>query len=115
MQTLVVFLKSKGHSDVTEELPKLLTVAETADTLRVSTRTVRRLIDAGLLRATKLVSADSGRTMPQSRLRVFGDSLSSYLGISPSRPKRTSIAYRREVAAAMAILGQTPLSEIGRL
>ena len=35
----------------------LMTVKETADVLRVSTRTVRRLIGAGLLRGVRLVSA----------------------------------------------------------
>ena len=83
-----------------------LTVRETADVLRVSQRTVRRLIDAGLLRAVRLVSAESRRTTPQSRLRVFSDSLSAYLGLSPSRPKEASSAYQRRVAAAMATLGR---------
>ena len=94
-----------------EGVPRLLTVAETADFLRVSPKTVRRLIDAGLLQAVRLVSAASGRITPQSRLRVSGDSLSAYLGISPSRSKRTSTAYRRRVSVAMARLGFSPPDE----
>lgn len=90
-----------GGKIVLNMTTRMLTIRETADLLSVSDRHVRRLLDAGLLQGTRLISPGSGKLTAKSRWRVFADSVSSYLGIVDVKPtkQRTSAAYRQEVLA----------------
>ncbi len=86
------------------QIPTMLTVAETAAALRCSGPHVRKLVRTGRLRAVRRLAPNNDRVTQQTRLLVFADSISAYLGIEPVKPSRREKALQARTAASMARL-----------
>lgn len=105
------------HDKPTTMTCVMLTVQQAADILVCSPKHVRHLLQAGLIKGTRLISPGSGKLTAKSRWRVYADSIDAYLGIVDVKPskQRASAAHQRELAAASVILGLPQLAERAHL
>ena len=88
------------------DLPRMLTVRQVADTLAASERYVRGLIRDGKLKAM--------RFKQRGTWRIYADSVSRLID-HPSHHERSDAYYERRAEAAMARLGYSPHPEHARL
>jgi excisionase family DNA binding protein len=73
-------LKSENDwiSDVTQGLPGLLLISEAAAALRMSPRSIRRMIRAGSLRAVRATESGSARVLiPRAEISRYLSSLAA--------------------------------------